>query len=367
MSWIGLTDKNTALFHMAGLDSSAAPHRACAPAQLLPRGTLMLETGIPAHDRPQTLLRFHHLHPWERGLSLQSLPDGAMVLVITQGDTVSHTVLHHGLMGQAYQLRVTYVWDAPARAGHLSIKALGTGRQYLASVKTPLPLSLGDLQALFRHPCRVDNGAHSLDSEVSYLALSDVPQPVGPMPTLAPDVPILTVGGYRPLQSLKRGDLIRTPEGKQIPVLANLRVSAPARGSFRPIRLRAPYFGLQRNITVAPDQRLCVSGSDVEFLFGSPCVLVPAQHLVNGVSAGYADREPLAIWHQLLLPGAQAIVGAGAKLQSLYLGRMRRHAPKMAVSLLAGYDRSRQPEHARPPYPVLRPFEAVTLIQHRAA
>ena len=367
MSWIGLTDKNTALFNVAGLENCAGRQADCAVAQLLPRGTLMLETGIPAHDRPQMLLRFQHLHPWDRGLALQSLPDGAVVLVITQGDRVSHTVLHHGLIGQAYQLRVTYVWDAPARTGHLSIKAIGTGQQYLTPVKAPLPLSLGDLQALFREPRQADNSAYVLDPEISYLALSDAPQPVGPMPTLAPDVPILTASGYRAIQSLKRGDLIRTPEGQQIPVLANLRFSAPARGSFRPVRLRAPYFGLQRNITVAPDQRLCVSGSDVEFLFGSPCVLVPARHLVNGVSASYADSGPLATWHQLLLPGAQVMTGAGVKLQSLYLGRMRRHAPKVAASLLAGYDRSRLPEHARLPYPVLRPFEAVTLVQHRAA
>ncbi|SMO35930.1 Hint domain-containing protein [Thalassovita litoralis] len=366
MSWIGLTDKNTALFHMAGLDSSAAPHRACAPAQLLPRGTLMLETGIPAHDRPQTLLRFHHLHPWERGLSLQSLPDGAMVLVITQGDTVSHTVLHHGLIGQGHRLRVTYVWDAPARAGHLSIKAIGTGQHYLKAVHMPVPLSLGDLQAVFQSSRNVENWG-ALDPEVTFLALSDRPQPVGPMPTLAPDLPILTSQGYRPLDHVERGDLIVTPTREQVPVLANLRFRAPARGSFRPVRLRAPYFGLQRNITVAPDQRLCASGSDVEFLFGSPCVLVPARHLVNGVSASYADSGPLATWHQLLLPGSHAMIGAGAKLQSLYLGRMRRHAPKVAVSLLAGYDRSRLPEHASPPYPVLRPFEAVTLVQHRAA
>lgn len=366
MSWIGLTDKNTALFHMAGLGNNPAPHRACAPAQLLPRGTLMLETGIPAHDRPQTLLRFHHLHPWERGFSLQSLPDGAVVLVVTLGDTVSHTVVHHGQIVQGYRLRVTYVWDAPARTGHLSVKAIGTGKQYLEAVTMPVPLSLGDLQALFQTPCGA-GGLGALDPEVTFLALSDQPEPVGPMPTLAPDLPILTTQGYRPLHSIQRGDLIVTPLGEQVPVLANLSFRAPARGSFRPIRLRAPYFGLQRNITVAPDQRLCASGSDVEFLFGSPCVLVPAQHVVDGVSASYADSGPLATWHQLLLPGAQAMIGAGAKLQSLYLGRMRRHAPKVATSLLAGYDRSRLPEHASPPYPVLRPFEAVTLVQHRAA
>lgn len=362
MSWIGLTDRTTALFNTAGLEHRASPTPDLGPTDLLPSGSLVLETGIPPHSRPQMLLSFHHLYPWERGLALHALPDGAIVLVVTQGSAVSRTVLRHGLAGQGHRLRISYVWDAPARTGHLSVKALGMGRHIMQPVSTPLPLSLGDLQALFRFPL-----AHDIDPEITFLALSDRPEPVGPMPTLSPDLPVLTPTGYRPIQALKRGDLIRTASGEQVPVLANLRYEAPAWGSFRPIRLRAPYFGLQRDITVAPDQRLCASGSDVEFLFGCPSVLLPAQHLVSGMSAYYADSGPLVTWHQLVLPGVEPVLVAGARLQSLYLGRMRRCADQMAASLLAGYDRSRLPEHARPPYPVLRPFEAVTLLQHRAA
>ncbi|WP_319825381.1 Hint domain-containing protein [Thalassovita sp.] len=363
MSWIGLTDRTTAQFHMGGLGRRhTSPQGPLAPFDLMPRGTLMLETGIPSHSRPQRLLSYHHLHPWERGLALHSLPDGSVVLVVTQDTSVVHTVLFHGLIGQEHRLRVTYVWDAPARTGLLSVKAIGTGRHFLQPVQSPVPLSLGDLQALFLHP-----RSHDLDPEVTFAALSDHPQPVGPMPSLAPDVPVLTDLGYRPLHSLKRGNLVRTPDGELVPILANLSFTAPACGSFRPVHLRAPYFGLRSDITVAPDQRLCVSGSDVEYLFGSPSVLVPARHLVNGVSAWYADTGPTATWHQLLLPKAQPIVAAGAALQSLYLGRMRRRADHVAASLLARHDRSRLPEHARPPFPVLRPFEAVTLVQHRAA
>lgn len=363
-TWIGLTDRTTALFNRAGLGRGVPPDRATppGPADLLPRGTLLLETGIPAHDRPQMLLSYHHLHPWERGLALHALPDGSVVLVVTQGGTVSHTVLHHGLTGQGHRLRLAYIWDAPARQGLLSAKAIGTAQQLIQPVQQPVPLSLSDLQALFLHP-----RSHDLDKEVGFVALADTPQPVGPMPTLAPDVPVLTATGYRPIHQIRRGDLIRTAQGEQVPVLANLSYTAPARGSFRPIRLRAPYFGLQRDITVAPDQRLCASGSDVEFLFGSPAVLVPARHLVNGVSAWYAESDLTQTWHQVLLPRTVPLLVAGASLQSLYLGRIRRRADLVAASLLARYDRSRLPEHARPLYPVLRAFEAATLLQHRAA
>ncbi|MGH1355425.1 MAG: Hint domain-containing protein [Thalassovita sp.] len=364
MSWIGLRDHATRRFNQAGLAHGSgartgtdAPH---GPADLLSRGALMLETGIPAHDRPQTLLSYHHLHPWERGLSLQALPDGSVVLVVTQGGTVSHTPLHHGLTGEGYRLRITYIWDAPARQGWLSVRALGASLYHLQPVATPVPLSLRDLQTLFTQP------ASEIDAEVAYLALSDTPVPVGPMPSIAPDTPILTAQGYRPISELKRGDLIRTPDGDQVPVLANIACTVPAKGGFRPVRLRAPYFGLQRDITVAPDQRLCVSGADVEFLFGAPSALVPVQHLVNGVSAFYTDETALVTWHQLLLPRNQPILAAGAALHSLYLGRMRRKVDQISVSLLAAYERSRLPEHARPVFPVLKPFEAATFVQHRA-
>ena len=125
-----------------------------------------------------------------------------------------------------------------------------------------------------------------------FAALSDGAQPVGCLPSLAPDVPVSTATGYRPLHSLKRGDMVRTTGGELVPVLANLSCRMPARASLHPIRLRAPYFGLQRDISVAADQRLCASGSDVEFLFGAPTVLLPAQHLLTGGFA-YLPRAGL--------------------------------------------------------------------------
>jgi hypothetical protein len=359
MSWIGLRDRSTRLFNRAGIAHGLAHDPSLAMADLLPRGALMLETGIPSHDRPQTLLSYHHLHPWERGLTLQALPDGSLVLVVTQGDSVSHTVLHHGLTGEGYRLRITYLWDAPARQGWLSVRALGESLYHLQPVGSPLPLGLLDLRDIF-----VD--AVDLDEDVGYVALSDAPVPVGPMPGIAPDTPILTAQGYRPIAELKRGDLIRTPGGDQVPVLANISCTVPARGGFRPVHLRAPYFGLRRDITVASDQHLCVSGADVEFMFGAPGALVPAQHLVNGTSAFALSNSVQVTWHQLLLPRNEPVVAAGTALHSLYLGRMRRKADQMAVSVLASYERARLPEHARPVFPVLKPFEAVSFVQQRA-
>ena len=56
-----------------------------------------------------------------------------------------------------------------------------------------------------------------------------------------------------------------------------------------------------------------------------------------------------------------------ALMESLYLGRLRRKPDAFAGSVLAHVPRHLVPEHGTPVFPVLRSFEAVTLIEQRAA
>lgn len=133
------------------------------------------------------------------------------------------------------------------------------------------------------------------------------------------------------------------------------------------MRLRAGYFGLTRDIAVAPDQRLVMRGSDVEYTFGREAVLVPARHLVNNVSAVYAKGPETVALYQILLPGHEAVMASGCAVESLYIGRIRRKPEQLAASMLAEIDRSRLPEHAKPVWPVFKPFEAITLASSRAA
>ncbi|MFU8881639.1 MAG: hypothetical protein ACNA7Q_04670, partial [Rhodobacterales bacterium] len=67
------------------------------------------------------------------------------------------------------------------------------------------------------------------------------------------------------------------------------------------------------------------------------------------------------------LPSHEAILAAGTAVESLFIGRIRRHPSKLAASLLTGAERSRLPDHASLAYPVLRSFEAITLAERRAA
>ena len=160
-------------------------------------------------------------------------------------------------------------------------------------------------------------------------------EPLGPMPALTGNVPIRTPCGYRRVGHLKRGDLILTEMGETVPVLHVIRRRVPARGSFRPVRLRAPYFGLRQDVIVAPHQRLVLSGSQVEYTFGREAVLVPARYLINGVSALAVDGPDELTYHQLLLPDHEVLLAAGCPMESLYIGRLRRKPEQLAASLLA--------------------------------
>ena len=206
-----------------------------------------------------------------------------------------------------------------------------------------------------------------LDEDVLFLAVSDRVEPLGPTPRLTDRVPILTPQGYRTAASLQRGDMVETMESGPVPVLQTVSRVVPACGSFRPVRLRAPYFGLVRDIIVAPDQRLVIGGSEVEYIFGREAVLVPARYLVNGVSAIELTGAVTVRYSQVILPRHESVIAAGCPIESLYVGRLRRKPEPLAASLLAPFDRNALPEHAPSSYLMLRPFEAVTLMQRRAA
>ena len=366
MAWIAIADRADPRFSCSGLGADAGRAETALqrddPHALLTRGTLLIEARLAPDGRPQTLLEWDHAHPWRRGLSLQVIPGGGVVLVVSQGGDVCHGVVSHDAVNGDDTLRISYSWDAPARKGRLVVEKVGMPGFFLTELRDPPPMLLRDVQAVTMHPA-----LRKMDPDVSFFAVSTRVEPVGPLPSLDPQVPLCTPYGYRPLNRIARGDILRLADGGNEPVLRVLRRTVPACGMLRPVRLRAPYFGLQQDIVVAPEQRLVIGGSDVEYLFDQEFVLVPARHLVNGTAAHFCAAGPTATYGQVLLPTHEAILAAGTVVESLFIGRIRRHQDKLAASLLAGLERARLPDHAASAYPVLRAFEAITLSERRAA
>jgi hypothetical protein len=141
----------------------------------------------------------------------------------------------------------------------------------------------------------------------------------------------------------------------------------PSQGVFHPVELKGGYFDLRRDLIVASDQRIVMHGSDVEYMFGHEGVSVPARYLINDSSARLVDAPNRIALYQVVLPNHEAIIASGCPVESLYIGRIRRRPERLAASVLAGIDRSRLPEHAKPVWPLLKPFEAVSLAGSRAA
>ncbi len=363
-AWIGISDHDGFCFNPAGLtdaDTDGTDQKLDLDA-LMVRGSLVIETRLPQSPKPQPLLNVERGGGWPFHLSFQAIPGGGLTFLLNQGVGCHHCTTNSAEVGRTDILRLTYSWDAPARFGQLTVERLDRGHLTILPVKAPNPFRLADIQAL------LNRGSQDfLSPEVLFVAVSRDVEPVGPMPSMTPDTPIATPHGYRLIGSLQRGDTVITQDGQVVPVLHRVSRTVPARGCFRPIRLRAPFFGLQHDIIVAPTQRLVLTGSEVEYLFGQEAVLVELRHLVGEPSVQPVSCGPTVTYDQLILPGHEAVIAAGTAAETLYLGRMRRKKDLLRSSLLANVARQSLPEHGRSIYPVLNAFDAVVLAEQRAA
>lgn len=359
VTWLGLTDHTGGRFAASGL---GAQTRAPGSGPDLDRGTLMFETEIAGHVRPHDLLRYAHAFPEPRELAFRAIPGGGIALVHRAQDEITHAAIRWVNDGRAQTLRAYYSWDAPSGWARLALERPEGARITTSTVHAPRALALDDLRGLMLGTSR-----DLLSRDVHFAAVSDTIEPIGPTPSLHPHTPIAVPGGHKPAGRLQRGDTVVTDMGTIVPVLHTVHQRVPGRGSFAPVQLKAPYFGLARDILVGPQQHLVLRGSEVEYTFGQEAVLVPARHLVNGHAAIWAPETAVTDYVQLVLPGHEALLAAGCALESLYIGRIRRHPDRLDASVMAHIPSRELPEHARPIHTVLDPFEAITLIDQRAA
>ncbi|UWR22399.1 Hint domain-containing protein [Sulfitobacter sp. S190] len=364
MTWLALADHTDRRFSLRGLGhgKSDAPLLEDRPDTLLTRGSIVFETQIPADVRPQVLFGYKTPHPSRRSLVFQAIPGGGVSMVQVQDSSYTHAAINHDNAGRSEVLRVMYAWDTTYNWGRLTLEQAGDSAITSVAVDNPQPLKLDDLRDLM-----LGRGQQDFAQDVIFAALSNDIEPVGPSPSLAPDTPIATPWGYRAASTLKRGDTVYTHEGDVVPVLHNVLREVPARGSYAPIRMRAPYFGLQEDIVIGPDQHVVIDGPEVEYLFACEKVLTPARHLVNGFAARPETTGPTARYCQLILPQHETLLAAGAPLESMYIGRMRRDQQQVVSSVLAYFDRALLPEHAQPAHKVLKWYEAIHLAKRRAA
>lgn len=365
MTWIALADRKQGHFSTQGLSAIASGAGADLPNpdQIMPRGSILFETRVSPDDRPQIVLGLECGFNRATKVTFQALPGGGMSLVHAHGSDIIHGVINHDSASVRTDiLRVTYSWDMAHDWARLVVERPESNRSFQTIMRGPVPTTLADIRELALNPA-----AQYMAPDLLFFAVSDRIEPIGPMPGMTSTTLVDTPFGPRPIGDLKRGDVVETLDGGQVPVLQTLRRTVPARGLFEPVRLRHSYFGLQHDCVAAPYQRLVIGGSRVEYLFTAEHVLVPARHLINGSAAIRESNHLLVTYTQILLPDHEAIHANGTYLESLNIGRIRRNPALLKSSLLGQFQRTTLPEHSVPAYPILGNFEALILAEQRAA
>ncbi len=364
MAWIAISDHSGHSFAAGGLGNPKGARDLIDRARdgLMAKGSLVIETRMPTARRPRQLLSYQGSGDWPFHLSLHADPGGGLVLILDHGGEVIHRAINHSDAGRMDVLRITYAWDSPRRWGQLALERSDQEMVPMLPVHCPSPLRVEDALALIR-----PGPQRHVAPDVLFVALSDQIEPVGPMPSLCADVPIATPHGYRPVCDLQRGDMVLTDNGCAVPVLHVVKRTVPASGSLRPVWIRAPYYGLAQDICVAPTQRLVLSGSEVEYLFGQNRVLVSAGHLDGTTTATPDCVDPVVTYWQVLLPAHETLIAAGTVTESLFIGRLHRKKTALGASLLAGLDRRTLPDHGQLTLMELRPFDASVLAETRVA
>jgi len=354
LNWIGTRTQENGEFNPAGLGcvDGVAP----VDADILARGSLLIEVEVHPISEPVNLLRFGALDPWPSGLTVCLEPDGTVRLLMRQGKRHLATALKTSLGTQLQTAHITYTWDAPARKGRLSVHVPDHGHLWQVDVIAPFPLSMRDARRMMADPsCLMGSG-------VCFAAIADAPCPHGPLPGLSGGAMIDTPYGAKTIRDLKAGDLVNVQGGDPMPALWVGRAVVPSLGRFAPMTLRQPYMGLWRDLIATRDQRVCLAGSEVEYMFGEERVSTAIRHLEVRNCAEPTRHAPTVMpYYQILLETHEIITVNGTFVESFDGSAILDRPSFLDGSVLADLPPELRPRGVGLAAAVLQGYEALTL------
>lgn len=357
MTWIGMTDLQNPVFDTRGVGASEGRRGPDPGEGILPVGSLVAEITFAARHRvPQRILRYERTHGWYRRLALTLDSEGVLDLEMQQGEARAQARLAFPAPPRETRLRITLSWDAPGRAGLITVENLDTEVMHQAEFAAPLPLPVEDAREIV-----YDTIATRIGHETRFLAFSDGIEPVGLSPGVAKGTPVETPTGPQLVERLRLGDPVETANSGPQPVRWITRREVPALGRFRPVRLRAPFFGLSRDILVSPDHRVAVTGAEAEYLIGEESVLAQAGHLIDGKSVQRESTGRTIRYYHILLDDHECLKHAGLWGESLFVGAIGRSRELIATTALREMPMSAIPRHRRFARPILSALEARSL------
>ncbi|MCH2077470.1 MAG: Hint domain-containing protein [Rhodobacteraceae bacterium] len=359
MNWVGLADAEGAQFDLTGLANRTRRRAAKvteAPGALANRGTLLMEADVAQFTVPRELIT--HALGASYGLSIAFGEADGLDFDLSLGRSTWSETLPLRITDELQVVRISYAWDVASRAAVLSVYQPRS--QHLAQVliTDPRPMPLAALRSLVHDApdmCRAN--------EISFLALSREFEPAGAMPGLDRRTLIDTSRGPRRISEIAAGDLVYTADGDRREVISTVSRVLPARGSFAPYNLHAPYLGLERDLLVSGETLIELQGSDVEYLLGVEQVLAQASQV--GDRAYLGEDQSTATYHQLILEEPE-LLDASIGVLSLNLCAAQPNGLAAATTLWADVG-GRVARHIGDPLPLARLYEVITLNAARAA
>ncbi|MEJ6391157.1 Hint domain-containing protein [Gymnodinialimonas ulvae] len=144
--------------------------------------------------------------------------------------------------------------------------------------------------------------------------------PATDLPGIESGAVVATAQGPRPVDALREGDLLLDDSGATHPLRWIEARTRLCMGRTAPMRLRAPYFGLARDLVVTPQTRLLQSGPVVDYLCGTEAVLANARDLANG-RAVFRDRDkPVRTFFHMMLDDPTCIIVENCPIETAHLG-----------------------------------------------
>jgi Hint domain len=360
MSWIALTDLHAPLFNIRGIGVRADTTGARPPMQpdeILPQGTMVMELRYNVDpDETHTLIAYRRRRDWMRELHVTLDGAGNLEMAFRQGRNRSRAAIRFPVPARDSRMRISYAWNAPVRAGLLTVELLDEGRMFQSGVFAPVPLPPEDLRVMVRNGRRTE-----IAPVLRYLAFSDAVEPVGFGTGIIGGTMVETPDGPRPVERLRLGDPVVTATAGLQPVRWVGKREVPALGAFRPVRLRAPFFGLARDVVMAPDHRVRLDLAEAEYMLGTNEILMPAAHLVNGKHARRDGGQRLVTYHQVLLDVHDCLLHDGVWAESLYVGTIARRPDVARTTVIGEMPASAIPEHRSFARHRLNDFEARSL------
>jgi hypothetical protein len=306
-SWVGQSDK--------GLIAPILPQH-----QTLRRGYFVAEFIMPRAGG-EVILNHQIQDGLSRGFSVFCDPEAGIAVLHRVGGKVARHMLKGPLPKSDATARLVFRFDVDADIWEMGFDLVEDGPKGGAAAQratgsAPMALDFADIAAICTRADRHENLLW-----FGFCQGGDIPKS-GPWISQRTMIP--TPRGFVAAGHLDRGDIVFTQDHGPLRLQAVHRFEVPARGSFAPILLRAPFFADGQDLLVSADQNLLFSCGEVEYLFGTDAVLMAAKQVVDGRTA-IADERRAVISALRLDVGRPALIDVGGLVLTIGQGDAAAH------------------------------------------